>query len=540
MAVCELPVRPKGAVATILRRFPRSLVPLTLAACVTLPTERSATPSHALTDTADTTLGGHAERILAGLQGPTGVRLLSRGQDALLTRLVLAETAERSLDAQYYIWHGDDTGRLLIAALLRAADRGVRVRVLIDDVGSAANDTNLLLLDRHRHVEVRLFNPLASRSARRLGMMFDFARTNRRMHNKSFTADNQFTIVGGRNIGDEYFEARSDVDFTDLDALTVGAAVAGVSNFFDRYWNSPVTYAITELTTANPGAEAYAEARASLEEFERTQQGLAYAQALRDSALAQQLRAGRIAFTSADVRVLADDPAKVERPDEDRTKNLVPQLLPEFAGLREQLILVSPYFVPGGNGVEFLRHLRKSGVRVRVLTNSLASTDEVAVYAGYAKYQRALLEAGIELYEISPAAVREGTAGQRHKRDEDEPHGSARARAALHAKVLIFDCRTFFVGSLNLDPRSAFTNTEIGLMVDAPAEAAQLCATLDRALPQGAYRLELRPAESGEAQIEWVGMEDGREVRYASEPMTSAWRRFQCWLYSLLPIEPLL
>ena len=540
MAACDLAARPKRAGDTTLRRLLRWLVPLILAACATLPAERSVTPSHALTDTAETTLGRHAERTLAGLQGSTGVRMLSRGQDAFLARLVLAEKAERSLDAQYFIWHGDDTGRLLIAAFLRAADRGVRVRVLIDDVGSAANDTNLLLLDRHSNVEVRLFNPLASHSARSLGMLFDFARTNRRMHNKSFTADNQITIVGGRNIGDEYFEARSDVDFTDLDALTVGAAVASVSILFDRYWNSPVTYAITELTTANPGAEAYAEARASLEEFERAQEGQAYALALRDSGLAQQLRGGTISFTAAEVRVMADDPAKVERPDEDRTKNLVPQLLPEFAGLREQLMLVSPYFVPGDKVVESLRRLRERGVRVRVLTNSLASTDEVAVYAGYAKYQRALLEAGIELYEISPAAVREGTARQRHKRDDDDPHGSGRSRAALHAKVLIFDCRTFFVGSMNLDPRSAFTNTEIGLMIDAPAEAAQLCATLERALPQGAYRLELRTTEPGEAQIEWVRIEDGREVRYASEPMASAWQRFKRWFYSLLPIEPLL
>jgi cardiolipin synthase C len=331
-------------------RFPlwTSLVPLALAACATLSTERSATPSYALTDTADTTLGRYAERALAGLQGPNGVHLMSRGQDAFLARLVLAETAERSLDAQYFIWHGDDTGRLLMAALLRAPDRGVRIRVLIDDVGSAANDTNLLMLNRHSNVEVRLFNPLASRSARALGMMLDFARTNRRMHNKSFTADNQIiTIVGGRNIGDEYFEAHLGVDFSDLDALTVGSIVANVSVWFDRYWNSPATYSINDLTTARPGAKAYDEARASLTEFERTQRGLAYAQALRDSALAQQLHNGDIPFTAADVRVLADDPAKVERPDEDRSKNLRPQLMPEFAGLRDQLFLVSPYFVPG-------------------------------------------------------------------------------------------------------------------------------------------------------------------------------------------------
>jgi cardiolipin synthase C len=524
---------------TILRRVLPWLMPLALAACASLPTERAATPSYALTDTADTTLGRYAANDLAGLQGPNGVHLMFRGQDAFLARMALAELAERSLDAQYYIWHGDQTGRLLIEALLRAADRGVRVRLLIDDVGSAANDMGLLLLDRHPNVEVRLFNPLASRSARMLGMMFDFARTNRRMHNKSFTADNQFTIVGGRNIGDEYFEAHSEVDFGDLDTLTIGAAVADVSGLFDRYWNSPVVYAIGDLATARPGAEAYAEARVSLQEVGRTQRGLAYAQALSESALAGRLRAGRIPFTAADVRVLADDPAKVERPDEDPSKNLRPQLLPEFAGLRDQLVLVSPYFIPGDEGVQSLRRLRERGIRVRVLTNSLASTDEPAVYSGYAKYQRALLEAGIELYEISPAAVRDAS-GELRRKSDDEPHGSGRSRAALHAKVLIFDCRTFFVGSMNLDPRSAFTNTEVGFMVDAPTEAAQLCAKLDRMLPQNAYRLELRESPPGVAQIEWVGVEDGREVRYASEPMTSAWRRFQSWFYSLLPIEPLL
>jgi putative cardiolipin synthase len=360
------------------------------------------------------------------------------------------------------------------------------------------------------------------------------------MHNKSFTADNQFTIVGGRNIGDEYFEARSDVDFGDLDTLTIGAAVAGVSGLFDRYWNSPAVYAIGDLTTARPDAEASAKARASLQEHERTQRGQDYSQALRESALAGQVRAGRIPFTAANVQVLADDPAKVERPDEDPSKNLRPQLMPQYAGLREQLVMVSPYFVPGEEGVESLRRLRERGVRVRVLTNSLASTDEAAVYAGYAKYQRALLEAGIELYELSPAAERDGAGKGRRKRDEDAPHGSGRSRAALHAKVLIFDCRSFFIGSMNLDPRSAFTNTEIGFVVDAPAVAAQLCANLDSALPQSAYRLELRKSQPGGTQIEWVGVEDGREVRHASAPMTSGWRRFQSWLYSLLPIEPLL
>ena len=524
----------------ILRRAPAWLALLALAGCASLPTERAATPSYVLSDTAGTTLGRRAAPALARLQAPNGVLLMPRGQDAFLARLALAELAERSLDVQYYIWHNDQTGQLLAAALLRAADRGVRVRMLIDDVGSAANDTSLLLLDGHPNVEVRLFNPLASRSARMLGMMFDFSRTNRRMHNKSFTADNHFTIIGGRNIGDEYFEARSDVDFGDLDALTIGAAVAEVSGLFDRYWNSPTVYAIGDLTTERPDDKAYARARAALQESERAQRGQAYAQALNESAMAGQLRAGRIPFIAANVQVLADDPAKVERPDEDPSKNLRPQLLPQYDAVREQLVLVSPYFVPGDEGVASLRRLRERGVRVRVLTNSLASTDEPAVYAGYAKYQRALLEAGIELYEISPAAVREGTGRASRKRDEDAPHGSGRSRAALHAKVLIFDCRSFFIGSMNLDPRSAFTNTEIGFVVDAPALAAELCGNLEKALPQAAYRLELQKPQAGSAQIEWVGVEQGRAVRHASEPMTSGWQRFKSWFYSLLPIEPLL
>lgn len=540
MAACAWPAALRQVFDRILRRAFLPLLPLAVAACASLPTERTAMPSYALADTGGTTLGRHSARALASLQGPNGVHLMLRGQDAFLARLALADLAERSIDAQYYIWHGDQTGRLLLAALLRAADRGVRVRVLIDDVGSAANDMGLLLLDAHPNVEVRLFNPVASRSARRLGLLFDFARTNRRMHNKSFTADNQFTIVGGRNIGDEYFEAQSEVDFGDLDCLTVGAAVPEVSRLFDRYWNSPAVYAISDLTTARPDSEAAAQARAKLEEYERNQRGMDYAQTLRESALAQQLRAGKVPFTAAQVRVLADDPAKVERPEGDLSKNLRPQLMPEFTGLRERLVLVSPYFIPGDEGVALLRGLRASGVRVRVLTNSLASTDEPAVYAGYAKYQRALLEAGIELYELSPVAEREGAGARSRKRDEDNPHGGSRPRGALHAKVLVFDCRSFFVGSMNLDPRSAFTNTEIGLVVDAPTEAAQLCAMQDRYLPKNAYRLELRDSPSGASHIEWVGMENGREVRYSSEPMTSAWQRFKSWFYSLLPIEPLL
>ena len=246
-----------GAAVTTRRLRPGIPVPalpalatlLALAGCVSLPTDYPRTASQALTDTADTRLGRGIAPITARHPGESGIHLLQRGTDAFVARLVLAEAADRSLDVQYYIWHADITGKLLADGLLRAAERGVRVRVLLDDLGTAPNDHTLLALDRHPDIEVRLFNPVAARGARGLGTLLEFGRVNRRMHNKSFTADNQATIVGGRNIGDEYFEARPDLDFGDLDALAVGPVVRQVSASFDRFWNSPASVPITALTT---------------------------------------------------------------------------------------------------------------------------------------------------------------------------------------------------------------------------------------------------------------------------------------------------
>ena len=205
------------------------------------------------------------------LNGPSGINLMPRGPDAFLARLTLVDLAERSLDLQYYIWHDDTVGKLLLGAVLRAADRGVRVRLLIDDVGAAPDDRTLLLLDAHPNIEVRLFNPISTRSAKALWMISDFSRVNRRMHNKSFTADNQMTIVGGRNIGDEYFEASTVMNYADLDALAIGAAVAAVSARFDRYWNSPIVYGISELRHDSPASGDLERAAAGLRAFEQQQ-----------------------------------------------------------------------------------------------------------------------------------------------------------------------------------------------------------------------------------------------------------------------------
>jgi len=514
------------------------------AGCASLPTDYPRSTSSVLTDTADTTLGHASGRALANHPGVSGVRLLNRGTDAFLARLVLADAAEKSLDIQYYIWHGDATGKVLLERVLRAADRGVRVRLLLDDIGTAADDSNLLAIDSHPNIEVRLFNPVASRSIRMLGMLADFSRTNRRMHNKSFTADNQFMIAGGRNIGDEYFEARPDVEFADLDLLAIGPVVGEVSRQFDRYWNSLAAFPITALSQSIPPDKEKLELFAGLRAFVQEQAEADYAHALKSSELAEGLAAGRLAFSYGKARVVADDPMKTLQETVDDSSRLLPNLLPEFASLNSEIVLVSPYFVPGETGVDRLRSLSERGVKVRVLTNSLASTDVPAVHAGYQKYRRALLDAGVELYELKPTAARDagGNAAAGSRAGAAKPALSGSSRASLHAKVMIFDRRAIFVGSMNLDPRSVFTNTEIGVVVEQ-AELATLHAEhLVGQLTDIGFRLELRSADGPDSapRIEWVTNQEGQEIRYSREPMAGSWLRFKTWLFSLMPIEHLL
>lgn len=539
-----LSIRQKDSLATLALAGLLLFATLLQAGCASLPTDYPRTPSTALMLTADTRLGLMSSRVLAGHPGVSGVRLFNRGTDAFLARLALAEAAEQSLDIQYYIWHGDTTGKVLLERVLRAAGRGVRVRLLLDDIGAAAEDGGLLAIDSHPNIEVRLFNPIAARSAKMLGLVADFSRANRRMHNKSFTADNQATIVGGRNIGDEYFEARPDIEFADLDLLAIGPVVGEVSSEFDLYWNSPLAFPITAISQALPSDAERRQALAGLQEFVQSQKGASYAQSLKSSGLAEGLAEGKLGFSYGKARVVADDPMKILTEATDESGRLLPNLRPEFESLRSELVLVSPYFVPGDEGVAGLRSLVQRGVKVRVLTNSLASTDVPAVHAGYQRYRQALLEAGVELHELKPSANRDAgqgsAAGSRDGGEKGALTGSS--RASLHAKTLIFDRRTLFVGSMNLDPRSLVSNTEIGVVVEQDRLAATQVEKIDSRLSTIAFRLELTPAAGPGAtpEIEWVTTREGQAVRYSTEPMTNAWQRFKIWFYSLLPIEHLL
>jgi putative cardiolipin synthase len=528
-----------------MQSVPPGLIALLLAAlcaagCASLPKDHPREASHALTDTGSTRLGRALAPVLAKHAERSGAFPLESGLDAFVARMVLAEAAERSLDLQYYIWHGDTSGQLLLAAVGRAADRGVRVRLLLDDVGTAADDAALQMIDAHPNVEVRLFNPLAQRRLRTLGMLADFGRANRRMHNKSFIVDNQAAVIGGRNIGDEYFAAREDVQMRDFDVVAIGPVVAQASTAFDLYWNSPQVYPIGALASNKPGEQDQAAARRRLDEFVLAARAGTYAQALRDSRLAARLSTGDLDYFWGVARMAYDEPGKAAAEPVRQDKNLMPTLQAQVAPPAAELLLVSPYFVPGDDGVAALRQLRAKGVRVRIVTNSLAATDVVSVHSGYQRYRKPLLEAGVEIYELRPSALQKEDQAARERDSRDGAHGvGGSSRAALHAKTLTVDRHTVFVGSMNLDPRSAFLNTEIGVILEMPDLARVFAHRLDADLRESAYRLVL--TSEGDAQsggnIEWVALEDGREVRYAREPAASFWRRLESGFLSLLPIE---
>jgi putative cardiolipin synthase len=502
---------------------------LILGGCASLPSNVERNESHALQDTATTTLGRQIGAALQTHPGQSGFRPLKSGVDALLARILLADTAQRSLDVQYYIWHDDLTGRLFANALLRAADRGVRVRVLLDDVGAQANDEVLLNLDSHPNVEIRLFNPVASRSFRGLDMLTDFSRVNRRMHNKAFVADNQAAILGGRNIGDEYFEASSEVAFGDLDVLTVGPVVDEVSSAFDQFWNALSSYPITALLGQSVDSEGLAALRADLATYVEANRDSPYI-AHAGSRLAEESASGRYDFSWGKAHLLYDDPSKISRAPEVTEGHLMPQFSGIGSQIGQELLIISPYFIPGKTGVAWLRGLVERGVRVTVLTNSLAATDVGVVHSGYQRYREALLEGGIVLYELKPGAVQAA-------KPEKKAKGYGSSRASLHAKSFVFDRSSVFIGSLNLDPRSIQLNTEIGVVCESKPLAEDISGALERNLDSIAWRLERVVDASGSAHIEWIEARDEGERRYSAEPEVSAMRRFSVWFLGLLPIE---
>ncbi|MEA1607404.1 phospholipase D family protein [Pseudomonas spirodelae] len=502
-------------------------ISLLLGGC-SLPTLEGRPASFALAPelAAQTTLGRGITPVLEQRGKLSGFYTLADPQDAFAARALLSHTAEKTLDVQYYIWRDDITGTLLLEELHAAAQRGVRVRLLLDDNGTSGLDSWLAALDSHPLIEVRLFNPFSLRSPKSLGFITHFSRANRRMHNKSLTADNSATIVGGRNIGDEYFGASDGVVFADLDVLAIGPVVKATSNDFDRYWASASAYPVSGFLPAAP-PERLQQLQARSSQVEQEPAAAQYLQALRQLPFIQQLVDGQLPMEWASATIVSDDPAKGLGQAVDQ--GLLSKQLAVILGQPQQHVeLVSPYFVPTAAGVKAFTELTEQGVSVRILTNALEATDVAAVHSGYAKRRKALLEAGVELFEMrrdSPTAKPRGKAG---------PFGSS--GSSLHAKTFAVDGEQMFVGSFNFDPRSVSLNTELGFVIQSPKFAQQIQAVFDEGLLQSAYQVQL----SEDGQVYWLAQRGEQVERLDKEPGTGFWQRAGVKLLSWLPIEWLL
>jgi len=507
--------------AGLLRRIAPLLILVALTGCGGPPREVTRTASFAYENTGATFLGQRVRQLGNPGDGRSGVRVISNGPEALGLRLVFSDRAERSIDAQYYLVHDDPAGRVFAWHLLKAADRGVRVRLLIDDMDTQGYDSVTAALAAHPNIEIRLFNPFWRDRGKALSALFEFGRINRRMHNKSMTFDNQVTIVGGRNIGSEYFSARDDINYYDLDVLGVGPITDEVSRSFDAYWNSPFAVPARDVIGDRAQTisldEARARLRALVEEASASDYGQAFTQGIR-----QAVASGQFQVQWVPAWLVADPPEKAAG-ELDMTKTLSGAMLPYVAGAQDELFVVSAYFVPRKGGTALLTGLAQRGVKVEILTNSLESNDVEPVHAHYARSRKALLEAGVDLWELLP--------------DQERPDRSlldlGQSRSGLHGKAFAIDRRYLFIGSFNWDPRSARINTEMGVVIDSPSMARKAVRNLEVELPEIAYRLQL--AEDG--RIVWLERRgDGVWIAHLNEPSDSALRRVRTWVYGVLPI----
>ena len=479
-------------------------------------------------------MGRGAAARLAASHGDSGFLLLDSGMDAFAARAALAEAAEHTLDLQYYIVHESATTQLLIYRLLRAADRGVRVRLLVDDLSAAGKELHFDELAAHPNVQVRVFNPFVFRGPLGLPQFFEFIgsaeRLNRRMHNKLWIANNAAAVVGGRNLGDEYFGADSALNFVDLDLFAVGPVVRKLSRSFDAYWNSESAVPIEAFVAAKPSEAQVSQLASTLAQRIELFRDTPYAQALREARFGRQLRQFEMPLEIAPAEVLWDDPAKPVPAGEEVAPGAVsPRIHPHVESAEREVLLSSPYFIPSERAVATLTGLARRGVRVRVLTNSLASTDVLAAHAGYARYRARLIAGGVDIFEMQPLP-----------READAKHRFGSSGASLHAKAIVVDRRFVVVGSMNLDPRSRRHNTELAVLVEG-AELGKGVADLfeEGVQPAHAYRVELANPNHVDAGLVWITEEDGKPVRYTSEP-ASIGRRFAADFLSIFAPEDML
>lgn len=503
---------------------------LALSGC-SLPTLKNRTTSISISteESLNTALGRALRPLSEQHPNLSGVRALAAPHDAFAARAVLTRFAEKSIDAQYYIWRADTTGYMLLHNLQQAANKGVRVRLLLDDNGIDQLDSDLALLNTHENIEVRIFNPFPFRTFKRLGYLFDFHRLNHRMHNKSFTIDNTVTIVGGRNIGDEYFGATDQVLFADLDVIAVGQVVEDVSADFDRYWESTLAYPIDQIVSLGPN-QNITQLNLSAPLEKNQEHTKSYLTVLSESDLIQNLVDRKLEVEWVKTEMVSDDPSKAlgkANPDQ----LLTYQLQHAVGTPKLKLDLISPYFVPTKAGVkDFATLAGNPNLTIRILTNSYEATDVSAVHAGYIKRRKPLIKAGIELYEL-----KSNSSGNLHKIGKN-PFGSS--GSSLHAKTFSIDDQRVFIGSFNFDPRSALLNTELGFVIHSPTLAKEISHLFNKQIPYESYQVILDDQE----KIHWLEQKDENTLpkMHSTEPGTGFFSRWWLLFLSKLPIEWLL
>jgi putative cardiolipin synthase len=496
-----------------------------IAGCASIDYDYPRTESYFLPDTADTTLGSDIVPDVAKMPtDQSGFYPMFDGIDALASRLLLAHRAEKSIDVQYYLIKNDIVGRVFILALLDAADRGVRVRLLLDDMFTTGYDVGLAALDSHPNFEIRIFNPFRRGSAgRSLGAVTEFRRINRRMHNKSFTIDNQITIIGGRNIADEYFGAREDAKFGDLDVVAIGPVVQEVSDMFDTYWNHqaalPVLAFVKELDDPAVQLDAL---RTRLKQSREDMVDSKYAGAVTSKVL-EYIDSDNGLYEWAPYRLVVDSPDKGIKSKSKEAASITTPLYESLRAAEKELIILSPYFVPLKAGIQGLTKIRESGVEITIITNSLAANNQFTVHGGYAPSRKPLLKAGVKIYEVRPDAEIAGT----------EFVNAGGAKATLHTKAFVVDNKETFIGSFNFDPRSANINTELGVIIRDPEMSLRFSTLIKEKLQTQTYEVFLN--EKG--KVRWRGYKDGQETIYDKEPDTTWGQRFAAGFVRFLPIR---
>lgn len=456
--------------------------------------------------------------------GLSGVTPLQNGRDALASRIDLAMAAEQSIDAQYYIWRDDTSGIMLLDALYTAAKQGVRVRLLLDDNGVPGLDNVMAALNAHNNFEIRLFKPSTVRTPKFAGYAFDILRMNRRMHNKSLIVDGALAIIGGRNIGDEYFEVGEDDLFIDLDVLAAGAVVHDTAAVFDEYWNSASVFEVEKIIEGDGDIAAF---QARVANVLSRPMAISLIGDLRNNT--DRYANGDMALEWTNVRLVADDPAKGQG-NATRDQLMITRLNDILGTVSERLDLVSAYFVPGRPGTDFLADLAEAGVDIRVFTNAMNTTDVLMVHSGYTRYRRELLETGVRLYELKLRGDMTSEADMQIR-----PFGLS--GASLHAKTFAVDRERIFIGSFNFDPRSATLNCEMGFLIDSPTLASRISDGFDGPLEMVSYQPKLTP----EQKMVWLEpAADGAPVIYQEEPGATWFQQIAIAVIGVLPVEWLL